>query len=97
MPTTYAHWRFGADCIGTLPDNLKQIINTNRAIYDYGVHGPDVLFYDLTHHSIPKYGSKLHHQPARSFFEDCARIYKENPEDKDKMLSYLLGFLSHYT
>ena len=97
MPTTYAHWRFGADCIETLPDNLKQIINTNRAIYDYGVHGPDVLFYDLTHPSIPKYGSKLHHQPARSFFEDCVRIYKENPEDKDKMLSYLLGFLSHYT
>ena len=96
MPTTYAHWRFGCDCIETLPENLKKIVLANREIYDYGVHGPDIFFYDLTHPALPRYGSKLHHQPARKFFENCISVYNSNDNDKDLMMSYILGFLSHY-
>ena len=54
MPTTYAHYRFGDKCINTLPNNLKEIINNNREIFNYGVHGPDIFFYYncLKHNSI---------------------------------------------
>lgn len=96
MPTTYAHWRFGCDCIETLPEDLKKIIRDNRELYDIGVHGPDIFFYDLTHSNIPKYGSNMHHQPARGFFEECVKTYQENDSNKEAMLSFILGFLSHY-
>jgi len=96
MPTTYAHWRFGCDCIETLPENLKTVVNENRELFDFGVHGPDILFYDLTHSVIPKYGSNLHHEPAKTFFENSITVYKSFDDDKDAMLSYILGFLSHY-
>ena len=97
MPTTYAHWRFGSDCIKTLPEELQNAVNNHREIYDFGVHGPDILFYDLTHKELPRYGSAMHHKPGREFFSECVRVYNENPDDKEAMLSYILGFLSHYT
>ena len=97
MPTTYAHWRFGVDCIETLPEDLKQIVLNNRELFDIGVHGPDVFFYDLRHPNIPKYGSTMHHNPAKGFFEHAAEVYNQYDDEKDAMLSYLLGFLSHYT
>ena len=97
MPTTYAHWRFGCDCIETLPENLKKAVNDHREIFDFGVHGPDIFFYDLSHPKIAKYGTNMHHEPAKPFFERCIEVYKENEEDKDAMMAYMLGFLSHYT
>jgi len=95
MPTTYAHWRFGADCIETMPDNLKQIVNNNRDLFNIGVHGPDIFFYDLTNHKFNEYGFKMHDTPANNFFEKCKVAYKNNNE-KQQMLAYILGFLSHF-
>lgn len=96
MPTTYAHWRFGKDCIDTLPSHLQDAINNHRELFDFGVHGPDIFFYDLAHKQLPKYGSAMHHKPSREFFERCIQVYKDNENDKEAMLSYILGFLSHF-
>ena len=96
MPTTYAHWRFGCDCIETLPENLKEVVHKYRELFDIGVHGPDVFFYDLRHSDVVRYGYQTHFQPAREFFERAVKVYKENEEDKEAMLAYLLGFLSHF-
>ncbi|MBQ3295768.1 MAG: zinc dependent phospholipase C family protein [Erysipelotrichaceae bacterium] len=96
MPTTYAHWRFGCDCIETLPQNLKDIVNDHRELFDIGVHGPDIFFYDLNHSEVAKYGNAMHNRPARDFFERAINVYKENDSDKDAMLAYMLGFLSHF-
>ena len=65
MPTTYAHWRFGDKCIRMLPDDLQNIILNNRAIFDYGVHGPDIFFYYncLKHNEVNRYGSAMHDIP----------------------------------
>ena len=95
MPATYAHWRFGCDCIEKMPTELQDIIKQHRDIYDLGVHGPDILFYDLAHKDILNIGYKMHKEPARNFFEKSKDIYKES-EDKDATLAYLLGFLSHF-
>ena len=95
MPTTYTHWRFGVDCIETLPEELKEVIIHHRDLFDIGVHGPDIFFYDLMHKELSRFGSQLHYKPAREFFEHCAEVYRENDE-KDEMLAYLLGFLSHF-
>lgn len=96
MPTTYAHWRFGQDCIDSMPDDLKEIINNNRDIFNLGVHGPDIFFYDLLHGEVPKYGEKIHYEPGRNFFEKSKKVMEAH-EEKDAMLSYCLGFLSHFT
>ena len=95
MPTTYAHWVFGRKCIEKMPDNLQDIIHANRDIYNQGVHGPDLLFYDLADSKVSNYGYQMHHIPARDFFAKCKVAYKEHAE-KDQMLAYILAFLTHF-
>lgn len=94
MPATYAHWNFGGKCIEVMPKDLAQIVRDNREIYDLGVHGPDIFFYDLAHPNITKYGSSLHDIPVSEFFTNSKNQYNTHNE-KDAMLAYLIGFLSH--
>ena len=98
MPTTYAHWRFGEKCIRMLPDDLQNIILNNRAIFDYGVHGPDIFFYYncLKHNEVNRYGSAMHDIPYKDTLAQIKENFKKT-ENKDMALSYLLGFTCHFT
>ncbi len=98
MPTTYAHWRFGDKCIRMLPDDLQTIILNNRAIFDYGVHGPDIFFYYncLKHNEVNRYGSAMHDIPYKDTLAQIKENFKKT-ENKDMALSYLLGFTCHFT
>ena len=98
MPTTYAHWRFGDKCIRMLPDDLQNIILNNRAIFDYGVHGPDIFFYYncLKHTEVNRYGSAMHDIPYKDTLAQIKENFKKT-ENKDMALSYLLGFTCHFT
>lgn len=97
MPTTYTHWRFGDECLKTLPKNLKELINNNRNIFDYGVHGPDFYFYYkcIKHNPVNDHGSNIHNLPAKEIFKTFKENYKKI-KDKDLALSYILGFTSHF-
>ena len=98
MPTTYAHWRFGDKCISTLNDNYQELINNNRAIFDFGVHGPDIFFYYncIKHNDINQFGTNLHNIPFNVTLEKMKPLY-EKAEDKKSVLSYILGFVCHFT
>ena len=98
MPTTYAHWRFGDKCIRMLPDDLQNIILNNRAIFDYGVHGPDIFFYYncLKHNEVNRYGSAMHDISYKDTLAQIKENFKKT-ENKDMALSYLLGFTCHFT
>ena len=96
MPTTYAHWNFGQDCYNTMPSKYQEIINKYRNLYDLGVHGPDIFFYDLKNSDVSHYGHMLHTRPAKELFESFKQSYEAH-EEKEPMISYLLGFLSHFT
>ena len=98
MPTTYAHWRFGDKCIRMLPNDLQNIILNNRAIFDYGVHGPDIFFYYncLKHNEVNRYGSAMHDIPYKDTLAQIKENFKKT-ENKDMALSYLLGFTCHFT
>ena len=96
MPTTYAHWYFGNECIDVLPDDLKDIVNNNRDFFNTGTNGPDVFFYNLLDSKTAKFGHDMHKESPRSFFMNAIKVYKENDNNKDEMMSYLLGFLTHY-
>ena len=95
MPATYAHWTFGKKCIEVMPKNLQKIIHDNREIYDLGVHGPDIFFYDLAHKEIADFGYSLHDIPAKEFFANCKKQLNAHDE-KAEMLAYIMGFLSHF-
>ena len=98
MPTTYAHWRFGDKCIPSLTPELQKIVKDNRAIFDFGVHGPDIFFYYdcLKHNAVNQFGTDLHDIPFRETLEKM-RPYYNGCDDKKAALSYLLGFTAHFT
>lgn len=97
MPTTYTHQRFGSECLAALPEERREAVQRYRGLYDTGVHGPDILFYyhPVCPNRVTSYGSALHRRSAREFFTR-ARLPWMTHHDKDAMLSYLLGFLSHF-
>lgn len=95
MPTTYAHYSFGDKCIRTMPLEYKTIVEKYRDLFDIGVHGPDFFFYDLKEPDVVAYGSDMHCYPARSFFERCRIVYKTH-EEKQAILAYILGFITHF-
>ena len=45
MPSTYAHYTFGERMLPLFPAKIRALIQENRALYDIGLHGPDILFY----------------------------------------------------
>ena len=95
MPTTYAHYSFGDKCIKTMPTEYKAIVEKYRDLFDIGVHGPDFFFYDLKEPDVTAYGYDMHYNPARPFFERCRIVYKTHKE-KEAILAYALGFLTHF-
>lgn len=99
MPTTYAHWRFGDKCINTLPKDIQTIIYENRAIFDYGVHGPDIFFYYncLKHNKVNQLGTDMHNESYKEILEKIKPNYLANQNDLNAKLAYLLGFTCHFT
>lgn len=98
MPATYAHYRFGKRCIEILPKGLKELISKNRQLFDIGVHGPDILFYYEAYHSnrVNKIGFEMHDKTASDFLKKARLTYANSQFDKEAMMSYLLGFVSHF-
>lgn len=97
MPTTYAHWYFGQQCLEVMPKGLKAIVNKHRSLYDLGVHGPDIFFYALNDSNIPKYGSVIHNEPGKKIFALFKSKLNKNDDNYEDKLSYILGFLTHFT
>lgn len=92
MPSTYAHRRFGADVLQQLPAALQDQIGKNRALFDVGLHGPDLLFYYHAAKSNPvsALGNAMHEQPGRVFFERARGVVRQ-AKDRDAALAYALG------
>ena len=66
MPTTYTHYRFGKDVLDALPRRIRTAMETNRELFDIGLHGPDILFYyrALIPNSVSGQGYGMHKQIA---------------------------------
>ncbi len=101
MPANYAHYHYGELIKEALKENNKiiSLINSNLNEFELGLHGPDVLFYNspFKKNDINTLGNNMHDVVARSFFIKSKEIYLKDDLKSDKELSYLLGFLCHYT
>ena len=97
MPSTYAHRRFGADVLARLPEELRDKIEPYRALYDLGLHGPDLLFYykALQSNHVSRLGGAMHEQPGAVFFERARGVIRK-AKNKDAALVYALGFICHF-
>lgn len=97
MPSAYTHYRFGREALALLPENLRLLAKQNRALYNIGLHGPDIFFYyDPLHGSRPvgRLGATLHAEPAAGFFEAARGVLGPDPDHG--ALAYVLGFLGHF-
>ena len=54
MPTTYAHDLFGKKIYAKLPAEIQKVIRRNTNLYRIGLHGPDILFYDMLNLKLRK-------------------------------------------
>jgi len=97
MPSTYAHRCFGADVLTQLPEALQKKIEPYRALYDIGLHGPDLLFYykALQSNPVNRLGNAMHEQPGTVFFERARGVIR-NAKNWDAALVYALGYICHF-
>lgn len=96
MPSTYAHYRFGANLLPTMPGDVRRTIQRFRRLYDVGLHGPDIFYYNLLPiHSVARFlGARYHEQSGREFFQRACRAVRL--ERSEAVQAYLYGLLSHY-
>lgn len=99
VPSTYAHYRFGALLLKRLPEARQMESAQLRALYDIGLHGPDILFYHhpLRRDPIRRLGNEMHARPGRAFFERAAeRLRGLQGEERLRAEAYVRGFVGHY-
>ena len=98
MPTTYTHYRFGKDVLQDLPDTIQKTIMNNRAQFDIGLHGPDLLFYynPLSKNEVSEIGYRMHDESGNVFFSKAAEILKQMAGDTSASLAYIYGFICHF-
>ncbi len=94
MPAGYAHYRFGAQLLEALPREAGEIAQRHRALYDVGLHGPDIFLYynPLRKNPVTPLSEKYHTQTGGAFFGRLCRKDLAEPE-----LAYLYGVLGHYS
>lgn len=95
MPGIYAHYRFGAAVLATLPADIRRSIQRFRRLFDVGLHGPD-LFYNFypVGSSGSLLGIKYHEQTGKTFFGSACRSIRMGRNEA--ATAYLYGVLCHY-
>lgn len=95
MPSSYAHYQFGAQALPTLPADIRFPSQRYRTLFDLGLQGPDFFFYYKLGKDTPvrKLARKYHYQTGNQVFSKICRDL-EHPSDGE--LAYLYGLLGHY-
>lgn len=96
MPSVYAHYRFGAQLLKTLPPDVRRTVNRYRRLYDVGLHGPDIFFYynPAAKNGLSTLAAKFHRQSGRDFFTRVCKRHRLEPSEPAR--AYLYGLLAHY-
>lgn len=102
VPGFTTHYIFGMKAFNDMPNNqLKYIISKYRWLYQLGLQGPDMFFYNipiLRHRDYRNVGSYMHEHHIKDFFECYLRNLQEisSRQQREEGLSYFCGFLCHY-
>ena len=97
VPGFTTHYLFGVKAYNDLPNNyLKHVISKYRWLYQLGLQGPDMFFYNLPvlrHRDHRNVGSYMHEHHVNDFFR-CAftRLSKiESRQQREEGLAFLCG------
>lgn len=102
LPGFTTHYLFGVKAYNDLPNNyLKHVISKYRWLYQLGLQGPDIFFYNipiLRHRDYRNVGSYMHDFHVNDFFQSCLTEISEihSRQQKEQALSYFAGYLCHY-
>ena len=96
MPSGYAHYRFGAAILQSLPADIRRSTQRFRRLYDVGLHGPDLFYYykPVSQSSSAMLGVKYHEQTGKAFFTRVCRAIRL--ERSEAASAALYGVLCHY-
>lgn len=95
MPSSYAHYQFGAQALPTLPADIRFPIQRYRRLYDLGLQGPDFFFYYKLGIDTPvqQLARKYHYRTGKEVF---SKICRDLGHPTDRELAYLYGLMGHY-
>lgn len=102
MPGFTTHYILGMKAYNDMPSNqLKFIIAKYRWLYQLGLQGPDMFFYNipiLRHRDYRNVGSYMHENNVSDFFlcylNELSKI--ESKQQREQGIAYLCGYLCHY-
>ena len=102
MPGFTTHYVLGMKAYNDMPqNNLKFIIAKYRWLYQLGLQGPDMFFYNLPilrHRDHRNVGSLCMNTMCNYFFRCCflqlSRIGSR--QQREEGLAYMCGFICHY-
>ncbi len=97
MPATYAHYLFGQQILEKLDQQIKDLILEYLPLFNFGLHGPDILFYykPLQANYLNQKGHELHKKTAVSFLEKARKAIPSCSESEAGCV-YILGFICHF-
>lgn len=102
MPGFTTHYIMGMKAYNDLPFNqLKHIISKYRWLYQLGLQGPDMFFYNLPilrHRDDRNVGSHMHEHQVADFFANylSAAMDIRSRQQREQALAYFCGFVCHY-
>lgn len=102
MPGFTTHYLFGVKAYNDLPNNyLKHVISKYRWLYQLGLQGPDIFFYNLPilrHRDYRNVGSHMHDYHVNDFFRHYLEALSDIPsrQQREQAISYFAGFICHY-
>lgn len=102
MPGFTTHYILGMKAYNDLPNNqLKYIITKHRWLYQLGLQGPDIFFYNipiLRHRDYRNVGSYMHEHHVNKFFKNYLKeLHKlESKHQRNQAIAYFCGFICHY-
>ncbi len=102
MPGFTTHYILGMKAYNDMPLNqLKFIISKYRWLYQLGLQGPDIFFYNipiLRHRDCRNIGSYMHEHHIQDFFSCYLKNLSEitSRQQRGEGLSYFCGYLCHY-
>jgi len=97
MPAAYTHYCFGRDVLTLLPPQRKKAIAAHRALFDLGLHGPDIFFFHQPYrtNSVNSFGRFMHKHTGQQVFHRFA-LLQERSLQPEAVQAYVDGFLCHF-
>lgn len=102
MPGFTTHYLFGVKAYNDQPNNyLKHVISKYRWLYQLGLQGPDIFFYNipiLRHRDYRNVGSYMHDHLVNAFFRTCLKEISgiRSKQQREQAIAYYTGYLCHY-